>query len=1003
MLKYNFHENPNVVSLNKEEERAYYIPKSPECNEITQKHESDRVTILNGEWDFKYFSSLEQLTDNLIDFDKITVPSNWQILGYDQHQYVNYKYPIEYNPPYAPQKNPCGYYMKKLKIQKEANLRYFINFEGVDSCFYLYLNGEFIGYNQVSHSNAEFEITNQIKDGENVLGVIVLKWCVGSYFEDQDKFRMSGIFRDVYILKRPVDFVRDYFVKMKFEENYSIANIFIELNTTTENLEKTIVFKNPNGETIENIKTKGNLVNFYLQNPILWTAETPYLYELILKTNEETIVDKIGLREISIDNSVVKINGVAVKFKGVNRHDSYPDTGYVCNREQMINDLSLMKQHNINGIRTSHYPNSPEFMQLCDLYGFYIIDEADIEAHGVVTIAGEKNCSNNLFDLLADDKYYEKIIVDRVKRLVERDKNRASVIFWSLGNESGYGDNFKAAIKYINQRDVSRLIHYESTYVREEKQKAEKFLELDVVSKMYPSIEWIKDEFLADEKEKRPLILCEFCHAMGNGPGDLKDYFDLVFENKRICGGFIWEWCDHAIYLGEKNGKPIYGYGGDFGEMLHDSNFCIDGLVYPNRKPHVGLYELKQAIKPVKVHLEGKHLILTNLFDFTNLKNEISIKYDIRQNDNILKSGEVDVLDVMPHQSIKLDIDVFGFSGENCFIKLDYIQKKSKPFIEAGHVLGFDQIDLSTKAINLPQMSNGNCPDYMEHEYSIVISGLDFKYNFNKLLGTFDKIIYNGTPVTQKPIEYNVYRAPTDNDMYINKEWVDFGLNRITSKVYDVKLTENSNSIDIEAEISLGAVNLSNIAKMKVIWTVYSKGEIKVKIFANINQNISFIPRFGIRLMLNKSFKNCEYFGYGPNESYIDKRLSSYKAVFKDTVENMHEDYIKPQENGSRYGCDYVELYDDNGKGIIIHSKNFSFNASNYTQEELAIKAHNYELVKNDDIVICIDYKQSGVGSNSCGPVLAKRYQLHEKNIEFEFLLLQMGVELSENITLSGC
>jgi beta-galactosidase len=992
-MKFEFHENPEILYLNKEEDKSFYIPRSPICSNANEKHESDRVLLLNGEWDFSYFPSLEDFEKiplNEIKFDKIHVPSNWQMLGYDRHQYTNVRYPFEYNPPFVPVQNPCGYYRKNFDFQKEDNKRYFINFEGVDSCLYFFINDEFVGYNQVSHSNAEFEITEYILDGENVIYAIVLKWCDGSYFEDQDKFRMSGIFRDVYIVTRPITFIRDYFVKMNFSDKYKIADVTVEFFQTQLNIEKTVTLKNPDGKDVDIICTNDSSVNFTIQNPILWTAETPFLYELKIETKEEAITEKIGLREISIENSIVKLNGSAIKFKGVNRHDSYPDTGYVCNIQQMLLDLTLMKQSNINAIRTSHYPNAPEFMQLCDLLGFYVIDEADIETHGVVTSEG--GYSTDLFDLLADDIKYRNTIVDRVKRLVERDKNRPCVVFWSLGNESGYGYNFIEAIKYIRLRDSSRLIHYESTYVREEKQNSEKFLELDLVSKMYPTIEWIKDDYLSDKNEKRPLVLCEMCHAMGNGPGDLSDYFKLVFDNEKICGAFVWEWCDHAMIIGEKDGKPMYGYGGDFGETAHDGNFCLDGLVYPDRRPHTGLYELKQVIKPVRVDYIDKELTITNLYDFQNINDEIYLHYTIKQNGKTLKDGFISELDVMPHKSKKLDIDISEYSGENCFIKIDYLQKKDKYFAKSGHLMGFDQIDISTCGIKLPQISNGKCPDFNEEDNYITVTGKNFNYRYNKSTGTFDSLIYQSNQMVKRPIEFNLYRAPTDNDSQINNEWVKFGLNRVTTRVKNTHLNKGIESINIEAEITLGAIYLSNILKMKAIWEVSSKGEIKLKTFADVKNTISFLPRFGIRMFLQKRYTNCKYFGFGPYESYIDKHLSCYKDVFEDNVMNMHEDYIKPQENGSHYNCDYVKLFDDCENGIEIHSDNFSFNYSKYTQEELATKKHNYELSTCEEIVLCIDYKQSGVGSNSCGPVLEKKYQLNEKHIEFEILLIPMGV-----------
>ncbi len=993
-----YHENPEVLSLNREADRAFYIPCAPSDVETAGKSGSSRIRMLTGEWEFAYAACADELPrapegadgagpgldEDGIAFGRIPVPSNWQMSGYDRHQYTNDRYPFPYDPPRVPRRNPCGYYRRTFDLRPEKDQRYYLVFEGVDSCLYLYVNDSFAGYNQVSHSTGEFEVTSYLRDGTNTVRVLVLKWCDGSYFEDQDKFRMSGIFRDVYLLQRPAEHVRDFFVTARFSEGYKRAEVSVRMSPTSPGLPKVLRVTDPEGGAVAEIATSEDRVVLDIPRPVLWNAEEPALYGLAIVTDGEVIRDRFGLREIRVEDSVVKVNGVPVKFRGVNRHDSDPVTGYACTTDQMTADLALMKQHNINAVRTSHYPNAPEFLQLCDRFGFYVIDEADVETHGVVRVDGGYDMAS--FDLLADDPVYEGAIVDRARRLVERDKNRASVLIWSLGNESGYGRNFRAAAGAIRERDTTRLIHYEGLNLWEERTGNRLPDELDLASRMYPPTAWIRS-FLEDPEEKRPLVLCECCHAMGNGPGDLKDYFDLVFRCPNFCGAFIWEWCDHAIVMGKKNGRIRYGYGGDFGEYPQDGNFCIDGLVYPNRCPHTGLYELKQAIRPVAARREGAGVVLTNRYDFTDLRDAIRIRCTIRQSGRLIRRRDFRDLSIPPHGSAALDLDLSEFSGPNCFLMLEYVQVKDKPFVPSGSVVGFDQIDLSTEPAAMPQPARGRRPSVAETADSVTVSGRGFEYRFGKGDGTFDRLVIGGRTVLDSPMTFNFWRAPTDNDRHIRNEWERFGLDRTDARVRSVTVLTQGDAVRIAAEVSIGAVYRRNIAELEAIWTVDPEGGIRAEIRADIAAKVPFLPRFGIRMMLPAEFGRCEYFGYGPHESYVDKHLSSYKGLFRSSVDRMHEDYIRPQENSSHFSCDFCKVIRRDGSGIVVHGDRFSFSLSRYTQEELTARRHNTELHKSGGTVLCIDHAQSGVGSNSCGPSLDPRYQLKEKNIRFGFYL----------------
>lgn len=554
------------------------------------------------------------------------MPGMWQMAGFDRHQYTNVRYPFPFDPPYVPQENPCGLYEHTFEYEVDQNApEVSLNFEGVDSCFYVWLNGAYVGYSQVSHSTSEFDVTSYVKSGENTMRVLVLKWCDGSYLEDQDKFRMSGIFRDVYLLKRPQRHIWDYRITTHVEGAVAAVDVHcllaggdLPIYARIENAEGQVVAegslrssanKGQKSGLAESSKeqemSSDNLampykaqVQFCIENPVFWNTENPYLYTLILETEQETIVDRIGIRTIEIRDRVIYLNGQNIKFRGVNRHDSDPETGYVIGLEQMERDLILMKQHNVNAIRTSHYPNAPMFYQLCDEYGFMVIDEADIEAHGPFLlyrkVDNEFQRNGRWSEKIADDPMWEQAIADRVRLLVHRDVNRPCVVIWSMGNESAYGCNFEKALAWTKSFDDSRLTQYESARYRNY-HKTYDYSNLDLYSRMYPSLEEIK-QYLEQDGSK-PYLLVEYSHSMGNGPGDFEDYFQMIQDNDLMCGGFVWEWCDHAV---RHDGNRYY-YGGDHGETIHDDNFCVDGLVYPDRTPHTGLLEYKNVYRPVRV------------------------------------------------------------------------------------------------------------------------------------------------------------------------------------------------------------------------------------------------------------------------------------------------------------------------------------------------------------------------------------------------------------------
>ncbi len=988
------HENPNLLHLGTCPDRSYFIPFKNEKEVL--KGQSSKVTLLNGVWSFKYYDSYDKAlptgshSDEILldesEMDEIVVPSCWQNYGYDKHMYTNIHYPIPYDPPYVPDDNPCGLYVRNFNVsEKDLKSKNYINFEGVDSCFYLWINGEFAGFSQVSHSTSEFDITDLLVKGENSIAVLVLKWCVGTYLEDQDKLRMSGIFRDVYILRRPKEHIRDFFVKKELNKNYTKATVTIELEKPKD-LKVTAKLFDSEGELLDEQADKKGKIKFTIDNPLLWSAEDPYLYNILISSEDEVISQQLGIWEIKVEDGVIYFNNQNIKIKGVNRHDSDPVTGYTISYEQALEDLMLMKQHNINAIRTSHYPNAPWFLQLCSEMGFYVMGEADLESHGANSTYGD--VSWDRYSDLAIDPMFKKAILDRNVKNVMRDKNNPCVVMWSLGNESGFGVNVEEAGRWVKAYDPSRLLHYENCNFDAYGRKNDKSM-LDMVSQMYYPTEKV-DEYFADKSNTLPFIQCEYVHAMGNGPGDIEDYQKQIYKYDGFVGGFVWEWCDHAVYGGTTpDNKPIYRYGGDFGEFPHDGNFCMDGLVYPDRTPHTGLIEFKNGIRPIRASLKNKEkgkISLFNTMDFTDVIDFATISYEIQEDGETVYGGILDDISIAPHKTETVKIPFDFDTNKTVTLILYYTSKYDTNFYDAGFPLGFDQLMISEGVYQRPEHVKGDM--YVEEDNEkIYISSPMFKHSFNKKLGMFDAIVKNNTCFITKPMEYNIYRAPTDNDMYIDPVWKQYGYDRAKVKVYDTNWEINDGVATITCSLSLVPIYIQKIIQIEAVFEIDSNGDMRMALNCAKKADFPYLPRFGIRMFMPKTFDSVEYLGYGPYESYEDKHISSYFGLFADKVENLHEDYIKPQENGSHYGCKQFNISDGGSVMYVCSEKAFSFNASEYTQEELASKMHNYELVKSDDTVLCLDYKHSGVGSGACGPELLEQYRMNDENFMYELFI----------------
>ena len=1007
MIVPRYYENLSVLHENTMPARAYYIPASKRMDNLVEhREESDRMQLLNGTWKIQYFNSIYDIQDSFFEknydtenFDEIQVPSVWQMAGYDTHQYTNIRYPFPFDPPYVPQDIPCGAYVHNFEYSRDEKAsKAFLNFEGVDSCFYVWINGSYIGYSQVSHMTSEFDVTDVLQDGTNTVAVLVMKWCDGSYLEDQDKFRMSGIFRDVYILKRPKQAISDYHIKTRIED--MLAKVEIEMKFYFP-LNVKISIEDRNGAVVAlgSIAEEGTAV-LEIASPELWNTENPYLYKLILETENEVIVDHIALRKIEIKDQIIYLNGQKIKFRGVNRHDSDPVTGFTISLEQLTTDLTLMKQHNFNAIRSSHYPNAPFFYEMCDKYGFMVIDEADIEAHGPFMIYRKEDTDYNRFkrwnEKIADDPVWEEAIVDRVKLMVERDKNRFCIVMWSMGNESAYGCNFEKALEWTKNFDPDRITQYESARYRNYDETYD-YSNLDVYSRMYPALSEIQ-EYL-DKDGSKPFLLVEYCHSMGNGPGDFEDYFQMIQDNDKMCGGFVWEWCDHAIAHGTaENGKTIYAYGGDHGEEIHDGNFCMDGLVYPDRTVHTGLLEYKNVYRPARVisyNKESGELVLHNYMDFDDLKDYVKISYELTQDGLVISKGILPEFSVAPHGEGKTNLKINVPENGKCYLKLIYHLKKELPLLDEDHILGFDEIEVSKEDTKcklaekwIPKTVVDSELQVNENDTQIHIKGREFAYTIDKRTALFTEMKFAGREYLNHPMELNIWRAPTDNDMYIKSEWKKAHYDKAYTRAYTTEVVQGKHGVKITSHASVVAETVQKILDVTITWKIEAAGKIDADIAVTKDDEFPDLPRFGVRMFLDKKLSAVRYFGMGPQESYCDKHQAASHGLYRADVGDLHEDYIRPQENGSHYDCEYVELNNSRYGIVASAEKAFSFNASYYTQEELEKKTHNYELIESDSVVFCVDYALNGIGSNSCGPVVLDQYRFDDVLFRFQFTLI---------------
>ncbi len=1024
MIQERYHNTVEVTRLGTTKPRAYYIPyATPEEAKANVREESGRFKLLSGcKWAFSYFDSFEDIPDNITEpstdtsrWDRIPVPSNWQLHGYDKPQYINIRYPFPVDLPFVPKNTPAGVYSIDFTVHDDIDaFSKYVVFEGVDSCMYLYVNGQFVGYSQISHMLAEYDITNYLRMGKNRMTVIVSKWCDGSYLECQDKWRMSGIFRDVYLLVRPKGHIGDIEVKTDVSEDYREATVKVQIESSFA--EDTLVtLFNSLGEKLETtLFDASGYAELKVSEPRLWSAEYPELYKVIIESGDEFITIPVGIKTAKIEKGVYRFNGRPIKLKGVNRHDFNAKNGYVCSYEDMKKDLILMKRHNINAIRTSHYPNDPRFYELCDEMGFYVMCEADYETHGLgwpTAFNRNRDAKMPVAGHISDGEMWEHQLLERVQLMVENFKNNTSIISWSMGNESGYGRNVEKALLWTKMRDTERFVHYESTFHAADP-KAEIASQpecTDVVSRMYAPVEWCKGylEYAEEIGYDKPLVQCEYSHAMGNGPGDLKDYWDLIYSNDRFMGGFVWEWFNHGLYAGKaENGKPKYLYGGDFKEAYHDGNFCCDGLVFPDLKPTPGLKEYKNVIKPFfiePIDLEAGIFEVTNGYQFSYMS-RLECVWELTRNGKAAASGSLGTLAIPPHKAERVTVDYSMPADGKCYIKISFLSYGNS-YIPDGEILGFSQFELPTEQVYTDKMSFGSV-DFSQDNNSVTVEADGFKYVYSKSDCAFKSLKVNGKELLKSGMKFNVFRAPLDNDRYQNTKWNSLCLKDTKPYEHFTEVEAHDSFVTVCSEFMMAAPTRLPLYKATAEWSVFADGKIELHLEAKVGDGLTFrdipdseienpaqfmkskieyLPRFGILAEFDKSFDSVDYFGMGPRDSYCDRHNASYMGLFSNKVQNEFTQYIKPQENGNHYNTYWAYLHRNDGLGLVISndSQAFEFSAIPYTPIELSKTSHNYELPESDKTVLSVDYKQSGVGSNSCGPVLDEKYRFNDEEFSF--------------------
>lgn len=998
-------ENHQIDGINRMPARAHFLTfPSKEKALLNNNRYTHAFKNLNGVWKFMFLDAPEYSPEGFFnsDFDvtkmdDITVPGNWQLQGYGKMHYSDLWYNFPINPPYVPTENPTGIYKRTFFVEESyRDKKIIIRFCGVDSAYHLWINGKEVGYSKVARNESEFDITDLIRVGEeNDVTVRVYQWSDGTYLEDQDMWWESGIFRDVELIGVPKDGINDYKVIADLDDEYKNGIFKVEafLRTTKEvNVTFELVDAGENTVFTKTVVAKEGkaCIDEVIADVNHWTAETPYLYKLFMTVEDdgqivEVIPQNVGFRNIRLNGETFLVNGVAIKFKGVNRHDYSPQNGRVVSREEIEKDIILMKQFNINAIRTSHYPNSYYLYDLCDEYGMYLIAETDLECHGF-ELTGD-------YKWITDDPSWELAYVSRMTRMIERDKNHPAIIFWSLGNESAFGCNFRKMTDVAHEMDPTRLVHYEGDFDVES---------ADVYSTMYTWIENPKKPYLMKdiiEKSKKPHVHCEYCHAMGNGPGNLKDYQDLVYAHDKLQGGFVWEWFDHGIESFTESGEKYYRYGGDFGDDPSNKDFCIDGLIMPDRTPSPGLYEYKKVIEPITttaVDIQKGIINLLSRYDFANL-DRFNLVYKVMEDDVILQTGFMAVpsIEARANKDITLPYDLSAIKvkpGAHYYVNISYQLREDTSYASSGHELATAQFELPLYKEGIVVRPEGILNVEKEHT-TLHVKGANFSLDFNLVNGNLMNIVRDGMQVLSKGPRLTLWRAPISNDMeIIDKLKKVYFLHLEHEVVMNIDYHMKGNILKVEVDTINSTTNSAWHFKTKYVYTVCPSGDILIDVEGTPSGRVDLapdmLPRIGVSMHLDKSMEHVRYFGMGPGENYADSKEAAQMGLYANTVDGLFTNYVIPQENGNHMGCKWVSMTNDRGMGLLASTEgDFNFSASWYEDKDLDDAKHTCDLVKRDYIVFNVDYKQNALGTNSCGQWQLDKYRAKFEDFKLSFRL----------------
>jgi len=1008
-------ENPQLLHRNREQAHATLLPYPDEATAARNESGANPFyRLLSGEWEFHYAASPDALpadffsaTFHASSWDSLPVPSNWQLHGYGKPLYVNVYYPFPVQPPTVPRENPVGCYRRTFTLPASWDGRQtFLCFDGVNSAFYVWINGQQVGYSQGTHLPSEFNITPYLQPGENLLAVQVFQWSDGSYMEDQDYWRLSGIFRDVHLYAMPGVHVRDTRIRTRFDAEYQDAMLIVRAAVTNYTqkassgcslalrlldadgvvvLEKqAAVPRVPGGgqETAVDLLTE-------VASPQQWSAEDPYLYTLYL-----TLLDpdgnmleverfNVGFRQVEHKNGVLLVNGRPVKLKGVNRHEIHPDLGQAVNYASMVQDVTLMKQHNVNCVRTSHYSNDPRWFDLCDRYGIYVIGEADLETHGF-------DATGNLNEI-SDHPDWTGAYVERAERMVERDKNHPSIISWSLGNESGFGKNHEAMSAWIKANDPTRPVHYEGATGWGNAENRSTAEVVDLVSVMYPSVERVREEGEKTD-DPRPFFLCEYTHAMGNGCGSLKEYWDLIYQYPRLAGGCIWQWCDHGLRRFTEDGCMWFAYGGDFGDQPNDGNFCIGGLVGPDRDVHPSLIEYKTILQPVRAEaadLTKGTITLTNRFDFLAL-DALTCAWSISREGELLQEGETALPPAPARGAATLTLPYTlpaSEPGAEYLLNLSFGLARSTAWAPRGFEVAFAQFRLPVDTSPMPHMAIADMPRLhaVQSDDMVAVRGEDFRLLFDRRQGVITAWQAAGIDLLRNGPRLNLWRAPVDNEAHFAARWRQAGYHRHLHNVTRVELVEETGgAVRIEVDSALLVYADKTRFDTRYAYTIYGSGEVVIETSMTPVGDLPPLPRVGLQMVLPPAFERFTWYGLGPHECYSDRRSSGRLGVYDSTVTDEFVHYVTPQENGNKMDVRWATFTDLRGRGLFVAGlPALNVSAHHCRTAELTAARHWHELTPIPEIVLNLDYKQAGVGNGTLAPETLPEYQIPAEPMTF--------------------